>query len=344
MWIPLILLFPAVSASSGAEDVLLHLGAVIAMAVAAGVAVLTGAGCADTRRPSVLAYLALVVLVAAMSSQGEEWLSCWVLVAVVAPAVLRGLPLLGAVLLATVGMAVTTAATTGAQDTYWLSVGGTALAGASTTSFLRLMESNEALRRTREELARAAVAEERERFSRDLHDLLGHTLSVMVVKAQAVRRLVDRDPQAAASHASDIESIGRTALADVRAAVDRTRLLTLPGELDRARDALASAGIACAIEASPVPTTAGQVLAWVVRESTTNVLRHSGAAHCRLEVTDHGEEIELTVSDDGVGGPPPADHTGGLDGLRRRVEAVGGRFDARPSDDGFRVLARVPVT
>jgi two-component system sensor histidine kinase DesK len=97
------------------------------------------------------------------------------------------------------------------------------LAGVTTAMFLRLIETIEELRRTREELARVALAEERERFSRDLHDLLGHTLSVIVVKAQAVRRLVDRDPAAAAAHGGDIERVGREALVEIRQAVGDAR-------------------------------------------------------------------------------------------------------------------------
>lgn len=345
VWVPLLLAFPVLSLSGDALSLAINITVAVAMATTTVVAVMKGGACGEMRTPSVLAYLMLVVLVATMSTQGEEWQPCWVLVAVVAPAVLRGWWLLGAIVLATVGVAVSSAATgAGVQETYWLSVGGTALAGASTTSFLRLMESNEALQRTREELAKAAVAEERERFSRDLHDLLGHTLSVMVVKAQAVRRLAGRDPDAAATHAADIEHIGRTALSDVRMAVDQTRVMSLPDELDRARDALGAAGIECEVVACDVPDRAGPVLAWVAREAATNVLRHSGATHCRFEVTTRGSEIELMVSDDGVGGPPPSGRTGGLDGLRQRVGAIGGRFEAHPSAEGFRVLARVPAT
>ena len=113
----------------------------------------------------------------------------------------------------------------------------------ASTAFTRLLETVAELRRTRAELARVAVAEERERFSRDLHDLLGHTLSVMVVKAQAVRRLAATDPEAAAQHAADIERVGRTALLDVRQAVDAMRAPSLPEELAGARDALEAAGI-----------------------------------------------------------------------------------------------------
>ena len=133
------------------------------------------------------------------------------------------------------------------------------------------------------------MAEERERFSRDLHDLLGHTLSVMVVKAQAVRRLVPHDPDAAAEHAADIEQIGRQALVDVRETVDAMRAPTLAEELDgratrpgRGRDRdrrSATAG---------PPTRRSEVLAWVVREGATNVLRHSGASACRIAAHRRG--------------------------------------------------------
>ena len=179
------------------------------------------------------------------------------------------------------------------------------LSGVASTGFLRLIETIEELRRTRKELARRAVAEERERFSRDLHDLLGHTLSVMVVKAQAVRRLADRDPTAAAEHASDIERVGREALDEVREAVDAMRALTLNEELDGARRALDAAGIRTEVSSydGPLPAQADQAFAWVVREGATNVLRHSGADRCRFELRDGDGQLELTVADDGVGGP-----------------------------------------
>ena len=124
------------------------------------------------------------------------------------------------------------------------------LAGLASAAFAALLDTVAELRRTRAELARVAVAEERERFSRDLHDLLGHTLSVMVVKAQAVRRLAAQDPDAAAAHAADIEQIGRQALVDVRQAVDAMRAPTLAEELDGARRALDAAGIATTVEES----------------------------------------------------------------------------------------------
>jgi two-component system sensor histidine kinase DesK len=224
----------------------------------------------------------------------------------------------------------------------------------ASTAFTRLLETVAELRRTRAELARVAVAEERERFSRDLHDLLGHTLSVMVVKAQAVRRLASVDPDAAAAHAADIERVGRSALLDVRQAVDAMRAPTLPEELAGARDALEAAGIRTTIEAGAgnflgdLPGDAGAVLAWALREGVTNVLRHSGAGSCRIEVTDHGDHTELLIVDDGVGAPtaPPDSslaRVGGLDGLRDRVRAAGGSVDAGSTGEGFRLAASVPA-
>ena len=197
------------------------------------------------------------------------------------------------------------------------------LAGLASAAFAALLDTVSELRRTRAELARVAVAEERERFSRDLHDLLGHTLSVMVVKAQAVRRLAAQDPEAAAAHAADIEQIGRQALVDVRQAVDAMRAPTLAEELDGARRALDAAGIATTVEESVAPPTgADEVLAWVVREGATNVLRHSGASACRIVLTDLGDRIALTIADDGVGGP---DRTGVPHGRARGAPRPGRR-------------------
>jgi two-component system sensor histidine kinase DesK len=219
------------------------------------------------------------------------------------------------------------------------------LAALAGSAFVALLDTIAELRRTRQELARVAVAEERERFSRDLHDLLGHTLSVMVVKAQAVRRLVAQDPDAAAEHAADIEQIGRRALVEVRQAVDAMRAPSLAEELDGARRALDAAGIATAVERSAAvpPGAADELLAWVVREGATNVLRHSGASSCRIAVADGDGRIELTIADDGVGAPTaPTLRLGGLEGLRDRLTAAGGALAVERRDDGFRLVASVP--
>jgi two-component system sensor histidine kinase DesK len=167
---------------------------------------------------------------------------------------------------------------------------------------------------------------------------------VMVVKAQAVRRLATQDPDAAASHAADIEHIGRQALVDVRQAVDAMRSPTLAEELDNARRSLDAAGIATSVS-GPTATrgASDQVLAWAVREAATNVLRHSGASACRIEVGQRDGSVELTVADDGVGLPrEPSLRLGGLDGLRDRLRAAGGELRVDGAAEGFRLVASVP--
>ena len=326
--------------------------------VIAGCAVVIGL-LASPRGEDLRPYLALTAMVAACSAGAGygnvQWLGTWILVANAVPVVLRGrwLVLAGAVV---VGVSAWAAWRVHPHEgsRVWTEAFVVLLTLFASTAFTRLLETVAELRRTRAELARVAVAEERERFSRDLHDLLGHTLSVMVVKAQAVRRLVDVDPDAAAAHAADIERVGRTALLDVRQAVDAMRAPTLPEELAGARDALAAAGIRTTIEAGTgnfigeLPDGAGAVLAWALREGVTNVLRHSGADTCRIEVNDRGDHTELVILDNGVGAPVrPAEgslaRAGGLDGLRDRLGAAGGSVDAGATGEGFRLVASVPA-
>jgi two-component system sensor histidine kinase DesK len=200
------------------------------------------------------------------------------------------------------------------------------------------------LRQARDELARAAVAEERLRFARDLHDLLGHTLSVMVVKAEVVRRLAGRDPTQASAAAADIEELGRTALSEVRDAVAGYRSRPFAAELDGAREALSDAGIEVVVEevGTPLPAGADVLFGWAVREGATNVIRHSRATRCWIVVRQVGDGATLEIRDDGVGGL--VNGTGhGLRGLRERLSAAGGTLTAGTGPDGgFRLLATVP--
>ncbi|NEA51518.1 histidine kinase, partial [Streptomyces sp. SID10815] len=172
-----------------------------------------------------------------------------------------------------------------------------------TAAILSLSEAVRELRAAREELARRAVEEERMRFSRDLHDLLGHTLSVIVVKSEAARRLAARDMDAALGQITDIESVGRQALTEIREAVTGYREGSLSTELDRARSALTAAGIEPVVRRSGPPLTpqTEALLGWVVREAVTNAVRHSGAARCEITVAGAAERVRLTVSDDGRG-------------------------------------------
>jgi two-component system sensor histidine kinase DesK len=223
---------------------------------------------------------------------------------------------------------------------------GSATAALVTAMMLRLIAVIGALRETRGELAAAAVAEERLRFSRDLHDLLGHTLSVMVVKAQAVRRVVERNPAVAAEQAADIETVGRQALKEVREAVTGYRGRGLVAELDAARTALADATIEATVRrAGPsLPPEADALLGWAVREGVTNVIRHSGARRCEIDVRHDGAVATVEICDDGTGGEPAGTAGHGLRGLTERMAAVGGMLTAgRRMDGGFRLTASVPL-
>ena len=185
----------------------------------------------------------------------------------------------------------------------------------------QLMLRNADLLRAKEENAELAVADERNRFARDLHDILGHSLTVITVKAELANRLLDVDRDRARAELDDLERLSRDALADVRRAVEGYRDLTLPGELARARVALQAADIEAKIPNSTddVPTHLRELFAWTVREGVTNVIRHSGANSCSVRLGPSGVE----VADDGGGPAPGCDGQGnGLAGLRERASAA----------------------
>ncbi|WP_345763073.1 sensor histidine kinase [Diaminobutyricibacter sp. McL0608] len=203
------------------------------------------------------------------------------------------------------------------------------------------------LTQTRERLAASAVADERLRFSRDLHDVLGHTLSLIVVQAEAVRRLLGRDERAAAAHARDIETIGRQALNEVREAVTGYRALRCAEELANAKSALSVAGVRLSMSQPPpgLSVSIDSLLGRIVRESTTNVLRHAYADRCVISITSDRGAVRIEVSDDGTSarGLDSVTLGNGLIGLRERVQALGGDFAATPTDAGFRVAASLPA-
>jgi two-component system sensor histidine kinase DesK len=211
-------------------------------------------------------------------------------------------------------------------------------------AFRRLMQLNHDLVEAREELARLAVSEERARFARDMHDLLGHSLSVIAVKAELAERLLARDPPRAAEHVADLKTVARDALGEVRDAVSGYRQPTLVSELAGARMALQAAGIEAELEAADVelPAEVEAVLAWAVREGTTNIVRHSGARSCRIAVQPGPAGVSAEVVDDGDGqGPAGTGH--GLAGLRERAARVAGEVEAGPGPDGgFRLRVTVP--
>jgi two-component system, NarL family, sensor histidine kinase DesK len=212
-------------------------------------------------------------------------------------------------------------------------------------SFGRMLRANAALREAQEQLAATAVDAERLRFARDLHDLLGHTLSVIALKAQLARRLMDSDPETARREIADVEAVTRTALGEVRDAVSGYRQPRLATELAGAQSALDAAGIACTVEHAEValPPSGEAVLAWGVREATTNVIRHSGASHCAIRIDVALDEARLEVTDDGAASNGTADGTG-LRGLAERASDAGGRLDAGPRNGGgFGLELRIPL-
>ncbi|QKT10262.1 sensor histidine kinase [Rhodococcus sp. W8901] len=198
---------------------------------------------------------------------------------------------------------------------------------------IALMNRNIVLLNQREEDERRAVQEERARMARDLHDILGHSLTVITVKAELANRLLDVDLGRARAELDDLERLSRDALTDVRSTVEGFRGVSLPVEIARAREALRVAGIEADLPNSTdaVPSRLRELFAWSVREGVTNVLRHSGARQCTVTV----DERCITILDDGVG----ATGTGsgnGLTGLRERAAAAGARvIMTHPQPHGF---------
>jgi two-component system sensor histidine kinase DesK len=253
-------------------------------------------------------------------------------------------------------------ATTGllavAAGTHWVDtsylVVSTVLTGLIVYGLTRLSNLVAEVHRAREELAEMAVAQERLRFARDLHDLLGFGLSAITLKSELTFRLLDTRPERAREELVGILQISRQALADVRAVARGYREMSLDAEVASAEDVLCAAEIEVRISLScdPVSTRAGTVLATVIREGVTNVLRHSKAQHCVIEASGvsgpDGRLVRLVLANDGVGETDRAKHRdggSGLDNLRSRVEELGGRLTAGADATGwFRLVAEVPGT
>lgn len=203
----------------------------------------------------------------------------------------------------------------------------------------------------RRDVERLATAQERVRIARDLHDVLGHSLTVISVKSQLAGRLIERgEVQRAGTEIREVETLSREAMADVREAVAGYRARTLAAELAAAEATLDSAGIAVTVERSTdaVPSTGEEALGFVVREGVTNVLRHSRARRCEIQVRHTGDAVVVELVDDGGGTGSPLDEIrpgdecegggNGLRGLAERVAAVGGRLSAGDAPNGGFVL------
>jgi two-component system sensor histidine kinase DesK len=218
------------------------------------------------------------------------------------------------------------------------------IVGVSNAFIARQKRADTKLRMAHEEIEQLAAVAERERIARDLHDVLGHTLSVIVLKSELAGRLIERDPQRAAQEIADVEKTARTALSEVRQAIGGYRSQGLPAEMELARSTLQTAGVALACE-TPLPhlhATEETVLCLAVREAVTNIVRHAQATHCRIGFNASVDGYHsLLIADDGA---HPKLHEGnGLRGMRERVQSLGGRLSIT-TDPGVTLLIELPQT
>ena len=202
------------------------------------------------------------------------------------------------------------------------------------------------LKLSHDEVRRLAALAERERIGRDLHDLLGHTLSLIAIKSELAGKLIDRDISAAAAQIGEIEAIARKALGEVREAVSGIRASGFSAELATARLSLLSAGVSLDARIPALPQLASEIesaLALSLREAVTNIVRHAAADRVEVELQSDPRSLALSISDDGRGCPIKPGN--GLTGMRERIEQLGGRLsvDSAPGV-GTRLRIWLPIT
>jgi two-component system sensor histidine kinase DesK len=199
--------------------------------------------------------------------------------------------------------------------------------GAGNTFFAERNRMNHKLRKANEEVEHLAKVAERERIARDLHDVLGHTLSVITLKSELAGKLIDRDPERAGKEIREVEQISRQALSDVRDAIRGYRSRGLAAELAHAKTTLETAGVSVQCDAATtvqLPAMQESVLSLAVREAVTNVVRHAGAHSCRMRLDQQNGNCRLEIEDDGRGSS--GEEGNGLRGMRERVEMLGGKL------------------
>jgi len=213
--------------------------------------------------------------------------------------------------------------------------------GAGNLVAAQRMRAGRKLGMAYEEMAHLAKVAERERIARDLHDVLGHTLSVVVLKAELAGKLMDREPDRARREIGEVEQIARKALGEVREAITGYRAQGIAAEIERAQKILDAAGVTLEYDSNPPQLAPGEetVLSLIVREAVTNIVRHAQASHCRLRLEANGKGTELVVEDDGRGGIRQEGN--GLRGMRERVESMGGRLQV-DSGHGTRLVIEIP--
>jgi two-component system sensor histidine kinase DesK len=215
--------------------------------------------------------------------------------------------------------------------------------GAGNVFFAAKNRANDKLRVAQGEVEHLAKVAERERIARDLHDVLGHTLSVIILKSELAGKLIDRDPQRAKAEMADVEQTSRAALAEVRSTIRGYRFHSLEAEIKQAKATLETAGVSVKSESRQVPLTPAQesVVALVVREAVTNVVRHAHALNCELRLAPANGNCLLEIQDDGCGGSQVEGN--GLRGMRERIEALGGTLQ-RETVAGTHLTVRFPLS
>ncbi len=207
-----------------------------------------------------------------------------------------------------------------------------------------LQRRNRQLLETQDEVRALSAVAERERIARDLHDLLGHTLTLVAVKADLATRLAERDPAAARREMQAVAEVVREALSQVRDAVTGMADLSFAGEVERARVALGAASVEARVgeTAAPGDPKREAVLAMALREAVTNVIRHAEAKTCSIALASRPNgDLKLTVADDGRGGA--FEEGSGLRGMRARLFAAGGALEIKASASGALLTATLPA-
>jgi two-component system sensor histidine kinase DesK len=215
--------------------------------------------------------------------------------------------------------------------------------GGGNTFFAERNRMNRQLRKAHEEVEHLAKVAERERIARDLHDVLGHTLSVITLKSELAGKLIDRDPQRAGKEIREVEEISRQALSEVRDAIRGYRAQGLVAELAHAKATLETAGVSVHCDSSTsvqLPAIQESVLSLAVREGVTNVVRHANATNCRLHLEQYNGNCRLEIADDGQGFVSLEGN--GLRGMRERVEMLGGTLE-RNNKSGTTLVITLPL-
>ena len=225
---------------------------------------------------------------------------------------------------------------------YMMTIVISALIGAITIQS-RAKEAGDAkLLMAQEEVERLAKLAERERIARDMHDLLGHTLSVVVLKSELAQKLMSRDPAKALQEMAEVERISRQGLAEVREAITGYRSSGLAAEIEHVRETLTAAGIDTTIEARPIALAPAQesALTMALREAATNVIRHAAATKCHIRFYAQDGSALMEVQDDGKGSDAPFGN--GLSGMSERIHALGGML-RRDTAQGTRLMISLPL-